>query len=50
MVEGVLFFSVVMFVVYIVFWSVQNDSAKTLSEQRGLLRMRDLSTKKRRNI
>ncbi len=37
--ESIVFFLVVVAVVYIIAWSIQNDSAKTQADQKGLLRM-----------
>lgn len=37
--ESVVFVLAVVFILYIIYWSIQNDGAKNQSEQKGLLRM-----------
>lgn len=38
--ESVLFFTGVFAVIYIIYWSIQNDGVKEQTRQKGLLRMR----------
>lgn len=39
--ESVIFVLAIVFVGYVIFWSFKYDGAKSISEQRGLLRMPD---------
>ena len=36
------------FIVYVMVWSIKNDSARSISEQTGIIRMRDSSTAPRK--
>ena len=36
------------FIVYVMVWSIKNDSARSISEQTGVIRMRDSSTTPRK--
>lgn len=33
----------IVFILYVMFWSIRNDRAKSIAEQTGFLRMRDSS-------
>jgi hypothetical protein len=37
------------FIIYIMIWSIKNDGARSISEQTGLIRMRDPSTAPRKS-
>ena len=38
----------IVFIIYIMIWSIKNDGARSISEQTGLIRMRDPSSARRK--
>lgn len=42
--EPVIFFLAIGCILYIVYWGLRNDKAKSISDQQGLIRMRDHSS------
>ena len=38
--EGLILFTAVIVIFYIIYWSIQNDRVKKQTEQKGFLRMR----------
>ena len=39
----------IIFIIYIMIWSIKNDGARSIGEQTGLIRMRDPSTAPRKS-
>lgn len=38
--ESLIFLGAILFIGYIIYWSLRNDKAKSISDQTGLIRMR----------